>query len=94
MVAPCRRSGCVPDPSFDLSHDLDHAPSFSTRSHLGEDSVLLDGKLVWLNLPRLVKFKCLNISELFVNYSELILCLFCSVFSFRSWENFVFAAVR
>ena len=34
MVAPLYKIRSPPDPSFDLSRDLNHAPSFSIRGHL------------------------------------------------------------
>ena len=34
MVAPLYKIRSPPDPSFDLSHDLNHAPSFSIHGHL------------------------------------------------------------
>ena len=46
-----------PDPSFDLSRDLSHAPSFSTRSHLVQNGVLLNGKISLAKFPQLVKFE-------------------------------------
>ena len=70
-----------PDPSFDLSHELNHAASFSTRSDLGEDGILLHGKIVWHNLPRLVKIKYfLYVSIVFpLLRVDLLLFLFCFV---------------
>ena len=37
MVAPSTESACVLDPSFDLSRDLDHAPSLP-RAERGQAS--------------------------------------------------------
>ena len=45
-----------PGSEFHLSHDLNHAPSFSTRGHLVQDLVSLDGKISLDKFPRLVKF--------------------------------------